>query len=475
MEFHSELDTAFAEALGGSDSEKKLLATLLWSARQGHLCLPLEESELRALFGFVQEEKEALIGKLMQGAKTFAEGRGICKRGAYLYLEKNAFYEERFVEHIKRLLTLPSKGRSQEKDPELTEEQNKALNQALSLPFSVICGGPGTGKTHTAARLVQAYRARFPESRIFLAAPTGKAAKKLASSLGDVNAGTIHALLQITSEASFQEEPSPLTEDLLIVDECSMIDARLFSYLLSAVFPGMHLVLMGDPEQLPPVGVGSLFADLVEILKERFPSHLTELTKHLRTQNPEILQITRSIQQGRMDFALESLTDEMVWESAASFCILSCLRKGPFGADALNEMLFKRFSSLLKSGQRLTVPIIITKNDREKELYNGETGFLIKEGAEEYALFGGARYRPEELLGYEYAYCLSVHKSQGSEYDHVLLLVPPGSEQFGREMLYTGATRAKKSLKIAGDRDTLQQTLTSGSRKVSALSSHFFC
>jgi exodeoxyribonuclease V alpha subunit len=159
----------------------------------------------------------------------------------------------------------------------------------------------------------------------------------------------------------------------------------------------------------------------------------------------------------------------MIWRESenGNFVILSCLRKGPFGVDALNQMLRERYEREKKDAA-LGIPILITRTDEELGLCNGETGLLFEDGA----VFSSAPHKkiPRGLLPpYEYAFCLSVHKSQGSEYEQVLLIIPPGSENFGREVVYTGATRAKKRLKIVSDLTILQKVLERGSRKISAL------
>ena len=489
----SEVDIFFAENLlknfpGATGENRQFLATLLAWSRLGHLCL--DSTDPGAL---------TLPPALVDTTDDPWPNQPIKRQGTTFYLQKNWVYETRFLNHLRRLLKQKEENKVDIGEERATSEQKEAIRKALALSFSVIAGGPGTGKTFTAARIVELFLEKNPAARICLAAPTGKAARQLGRNLSpkaQLEISTLHALLGLHRESDFMEEPSPLMADLLLVDECSMIDARLFSYLLSAVRADTHLVLMGDPHQLPAVDSGSLFADLVDLLKSHFPHHLSLLTKPLRSDRREILEIMEAIEAGELPekyisplgsqeeiirtavaqfsrtFADEPDPDAL-FAAQKEFCLLSCLRKGPFGADALNEAIASRMQQKKQAKEVVAVPILITRSDEELDLYNGDVGMLLHTGAEEeWALFGPAPYRKikaSTLPPYEFAYCLSVHKSQGSEYENVLLLAPPGSENFGREILYTGATRAKKSLKIYGDAQELKALVERPSRKISAL------
>lgn len=533
----SEIDRFFAESLlhGESEEQKLFASALLWASRQGHLSLPLCTKELSLLFAPF-ENSSKLADALIKGASELSPRllsdavespeTPFCRFQNYYYLQKNWFFETRFLRELERLLREPAETVHLDfHDLQINEEQKRAIAGALSRPFSVICGGPGTGKTYAASRIVRAFKEKWPDARIALAAPTGKAAKQLQHHLGslDIQVTTLHALLNVHRESDYSKEPSPLMLDLLIVDECSMIDARLFSELLRAIRKNTHLVLIGDPDQLPPVETGTLFADLVDLLQERSPAHLSKLTRIVRCESEEILKFAEAIKSGDINrvwetvssehgthseaLSLISLDQEKIWKEAcdffpkptsravdpenlskekARFCLLSCLRKGALGVDELNALFAKRFMAKLKKGEVLALPILITRTDAALGLCNGETGFLIRhfredgeeeqaqEGAKEidYAIFGPAPFKKiplYKLPSYEWAYCLSVHKSQGSEYENVLLIAGPGAEHFGREVLYTGATRCKKSLKIASNREILEKALGHASRKISAL------
>ncbi|MFI5333684.1 MAG: exodeoxyribonuclease V subunit alpha [Chlamydiales bacterium] len=506
-----EIDLIFAKWLskktGREEEEEQIfLAALFWSSRQGHLCFSLDE-EILSHFG---KEKMKILEYSKKGSQNFPFYPFICQEAGYFYLQKNWMFETQFHFHLKRLIAQGKKAAKLDKIDDLTEEQHRAVMNALSFSLSLISGGPGTGKTHTAAKIVEVFLKQNRDARVLLAAPTGKAARRLSTNNSwgkGVVVSTLHSLLGIHRESPFNLEPSPLMADLLIVDECSMVDARLFSHLLASVKEGTHLVLIGDPHQLPAVENGSLFADLVDLLKNRSSACLTLLTRCLRSDRQEILECMQSVLKGDLvqhGSQLLQITDytavdrkyaeirkiaetnftqpdqpasdpELLLARFSRFTLLSCLRRGPFGVDALNQMLADHFLDTWKGGMALAMPILITKSSEDRNLFNGETGLLMRHRSrsEDYAIFGppgSLRKIPAvQLPAYEYAYALSVHKSQGSEYDEVLLLVPPGSEQLGREVIYTGASRAKKHLRIAADQNALTGALLRPSRKISAL------
>jgi exodeoxyribonuclease V alpha subunit len=476
------LDQLFAETLCPEHScFHPLLSSLMAAARAGHLCIPCAPE---------QALPEHLVAR--DPAEDFPD-RPLCLSHDLLYLQRNWVFETRFLKHLKRLLRTPIPAKAPRLSSDLNAEQAEAVRCALSSNLSLITGGPGTGKSYVAAKLVEALD---EPCRILACAPTGRAAAQLGARLSahpHVKWGTLHALLQIKSAADFAKQGALLPADLILVDECSMIDVRLFSYLLASVQEGTRLVLMGDKDQLPPVESGSLFADLIEILP------CSTLTKSLRSDQKEVLHLAQAIKEGDEEEVLKqvrsvdynSLIHEvfpppsaelpdpnLLMQAMDRFRILSCVRGGPMGVDTLNAAIAGSLSKKLKADQFWSAPILITRSDYALELYNGDTGILVYKGKQpEYALFKtGQAFRnipARALPPFEYAYCLSVHKSQGSEYERVLLLVPPGSEVFGREVLYTAATRAKQRIEIDGDSETIRGALRRSSRKRSGISMRF--
>ena len=416
-----EINAIYARWLGektGAKEEAQLvfLAALFWAARQGHLCLSLDAD----LFSHFGTEQEKLLEHLKSGSRAFPIDPFVYREGDYFYLQKNWMYETQFLFHLKRLMQQEKQEVSATKTEDLTDEQQLALVRALSCSFSVISGGPGTGKTHTAAKIVEAFLSRDPDMSHYSCGPNRKSSSpaQTRGSLSEkVEISTLHALLGIHRESGYTLEPSPLMADLLIVDECSMVDARLFSLLLAAVKTDTHLVLIGDPYQLPAVENGSLFADLVDLLQQRSSEHLSSLTRCLRSDREEILAFMQSVLQGnlimRNSEALSFVPLDLGYKEVqksyveiqkvagahfplpmrgevdaqhllaclSRFALLSCLRKGPFGVDALNRMLVDYFLEKRRGDEHLAMPILITKSSEDLDLFNGELGFLIRHAA----------------------------------------------------------------------------------------------
>jgi exodeoxyribonuclease V alpha subunit len=546
------IDLAFAESVLrklNSDKEEHaaLLAILFAFSREGHLTLNLSDDALRCAMRLLSiVNGDPLQELLCNGAATFpvhgiAEVQDsddrpqtwVCRLGTRYYLQKNWVYESVILRHVERLhqhapaatLTLSKM------DPRLNVGQRKAIENAMIHSLSLLTGGPGTGKTFTAAELVKACLGALPSDkrehlRIILTAPTGKAVAQLEGNLRTVlgpktaiQTGTLHALLGIKAHPSEEEEMNVLFADVIIVDECSMIDAKIFSQLLSAVPSGARLVLIGDKDQLPPVGAGSIFADLLEA--NVCPS--ASLSECLRSDRSEILKLSHQIKQGNASAVLELLhqgTDvawidlaeqtssqlcadlweqyqehfpqyyaqkplpEQIHSSLGRLGLLSSMRKGILGVDAINRYFLSQ--SLKKAPQHswAVFPIMITRNDGELEIYNGDLGFLVRYLADgfssrqfqldDYIVLcdrrGGFRQVAAlNLPAFEYSYCTSVHKSQGSEYDEAVILIPPGSESFGREVLYTAVTRARHKVTLMCSQELLLRAIALSSRKISGL------
>lgn len=449
----------------GNEEQKNFLASIFNAAAAGHLCLKVD-----APFAL----PERLVSE--DPVETFPK-KPLCRQGNRYYLQRNWVYETRLITHLKRLLQ-PIDPLSMKDTEQLTEEQLKAIEMSLTHRLTLITGGPGTGKTYTAKRLVESFLQAKPDGRVLLAAPTGKAAARLESSITKAHVATLHAHLGRDLRAE-----TPLLEaDLILVDESSMADAVYFSSLFAAVPESARLVLIGDGDQLPPVESGSLFADLVELAEESAKIPCIRLTRCLRSDQEQILSLAKAAREGNSGPILAKMESIDLWKEIElhfadkqefdQFRILSCIRKGPLGVDTLNEAIFRRFWERLRPGEFLTSPILITKNDPRTGLMNGDTGVLrrcypdLHKGE---AIFPKTTLPVALLPPYELAYVLSVHKSQGSEYEDLVLLVPTGSETFGREVLYTAITRAKCSLRIDGDPEVVHAALMRSSRKASGL------
>ncbi len=485
------LDYHFAVTMGAEDEDKALLlALLMHSHREGHLCFDLSQGSQVSWAENV--EAHSLDSNLSWALYENS-----------LYFQKNWRCESLILQALLRVKNFPLPLPLEPYENTLNSEQKKAYLMALKTSFSVLIGGPGCGKTYTAKQIARHFK------KITLCAPTGKAAAHLYSSISDlvgeheIHYGTLHHLLK----DSYLMENS----ELIIVDECSMIDARMFTLLLERLSSKTRVVLMGDCDQLSPVEQGSIFADIVEIARQgAFP--LTALSRNVRCENPEILDLADACNRGdehevfsilqeknsevlnfvdMEKYTIREIYQILLEEMEKHFCftdqqnienlleemnrfrILSCLRKGPFGVDAMNRFFYQHYRSKNKD---LIIPILITRNAPKLGLYNGEIGLLVhkEQGSTAYFSSNELREIPEALLPtYEYAYCLSVHKSQGSEYNRVALVIPQGSEVFGREVLYTAVTRAKESVLAIGDQQKIGESIQRKSRRKSNLPKRF--
>jgi exodeoxyribonuclease V alpha subunit len=480
--------------------------------RQGHLCIS-SQMPIRPIWELVEPEE----GKSTLSESDWVEVEALVKTGLSclpesliqtpspsaplnlnplvilgdrIYTQRSWIAETRFRKHLNDFLETSSAVAisPEELDAKITHyglqnrllpEQKSAILNATGA-LSLIAGGPGTGKTYTAGWMITILSEVMQEKLnrppvIALAAPTGKAALHLEASvqrshdsaLKLCSATTLHALLSKT----------PLIADLIVVDEASMIDLEWMNKLLKAIPTGARLILMGDPFQLPPVGMGSIFVDMIQTMPH------THLQKCLRTELQSIVTFAASIKEGvyhpwEKTFALEDQASFVRYCAAqyqncktmqdfARFKVLSPFTKGPFGTEQLNKKIREAL------GHADVVPILVTKNDYDLDLFNGEVGlWLVAKNVAQFPKRGGEGTReiPLSLISsYQLGYCLTIHKSQGSEYPHVAIVYPEGAQIFGREALYTAVTRAKEELEIFSSQATLEQAVARTNRRFSGI------
>jgi len=433
-----------------------------------------------------------------------------------IYLQKHWVIECAAAKEIEKFFSFKANTPEIAPSIDLHPDQNVTLQKFLGHDLFLLLGGPGTGKTYTASHLVSAYLNMHPEAKVVAAAPTGKAAKNLEKALSrypNIECTTLHRLLKIRTYLDCFDGESICDADLIVVDESSMMDAAIFCRLLTSIKKGGKLLLIGDPSQLPPVELGSLFSDLVDLAKRGACIGYAELTHCFRCDRKEILDLAEAAirEDEKALFAFKGFTplDPHNFETILSECIelylqkwcifeentdlknsfviLSSIRKGPYGVDTINELVARKLFASVPFGKNWAVPILVTQNHAKLDLCNGDVGFLIhqkkntylpeKFGREDYVIFpsetGRRKIMALDMPAFEYAYALSIHKSQGSEYENVLLVVPEGSDMFGKEILYTAITRAKQKLLLLGNMESIQTAIKKRYRRYSQVIQRF--
>lgn len=366
---------------------------------------------------------------------------------------------------------------------EYDEVQLAAIRQAVTSKVMVLTGGPGTGKTTTTQGIIAALKKAG--LRVLLAAPTGRAAKRMSEATG-MEAKTIHRLLEYNPQDGYKRnDENPLEGDALIVDECSMIDILLMNNLLKAVPVGMRLVFVGDIDQLPSVGAGNVLRDVID--SQRIP--VVRLVRIFRqAQKSRIVMNAHTINQGRFpdtsngrdtDFffmreddperAAETIVrlvkerlPRAYRESPDRIQVLTPMQRGVVGAANLNLLLQQALNpsgpSLGRGGYtyRQGDRVMQLRNNYAKEVFNGDLGYIREVDTEERMLtvdFDGKKveYDVTELDELTLAYATTIHKAQGSEYPIVVMpVLMTHFVMLQRNLIYTGITRAKKICVLLG-------------------------
>lgn len=366
---------------------------------------------------------------------------------------------------------------------EYDEVQIAAIKQAVRSKVMVLTGGPGTGKTTTTQGIIAAYKTAG--MRILLAAPTGRASKRMSEATG-MEAKTIHRLLEFNPQDGYKRnDENPLEGDALIVDECSMIDIILMYNLMKAIPENMRLVLVGDIDQLPSVGAGNVLRDIID--SEKIP--VVRLTRIFRqAQSSRIVMSAHAINQGRYPdtsngkqtdfFFIKSEEPEQVAEEIVKLVkhrlpkaynqplnniqVLTPMQRSVVGATNLNMMLqqalntsnlgISRGGTTYKLGDR----VMQVRNNYDKNVFNGDIGIVEQVSMEDRTLFvrfddNLVEYEASELDEVTLAYATTIHKAQGSEYPIVVIpILMTHFVMLQRNLIYTGITRAKKICVLIG-------------------------
>ncbi len=380
---------------------------------------------------------------------------------------------------------------------EYDEKQIEAIQCFFEEDFMILTGGPGTGKTTVVRGMISIFKELYPYATIACCAPTGRAAKRL-SELTEVDAYTIHSLLKWDLETNTfgKNKSDPLLIDLLIIDEFSMVDHWLFYNLIQAGAHIKKLCLIGDEDQLASVGPGCVLKDLIS--SQLFP--VQSLTHIFRQKSgSEVVELSAQIRQG--DFDLSQFNHDVAFFQCTQYDVknhvvhivkqaldrgfelkdiqvLACMYQGVAGIDRLNNALQEYFNPPSKDKREWKVgyrtyreqdKILQLKNLPDENVYNGDIGTLVdiiyaSESESKQVSFlidyegVFVEFGPDKFDVISHAYCISVHKSQGSEYPIVIMpVVSSYSRMLQRKLIYTGITRAKKSLVLLGEEEALRK------------------
>lgn len=486
-----------------------ILHILKHNLRNGHTCLPREKLIIPAfeLLGIERSEAQEIIDDLIidkEIVEDFLDDK------SYIFLPSEYFDEKSIADRIKVMLRFPpAPGRSIDKDIDKIEEkknikfeekQREAIKIAVTKGLLVLTGGPGTGKTTTLNGILEFYEKKG--LRVLLAAPTGRAAMRMSEVTGR-QAKTVHRLLEVEwsdgdRQVFTRNIENPLEADAVIIDELSMIDTHLFANLLNALPLGCRLVMVGDSDQLPPVGTGNVLQDIIssellpvvaltEVFRQSLESLIVtnahrivrgeypDLTKTDKDffflSRPNIYQCSQTVEElykGRLPKAYG-------YNPIEDIQIISPSRKGELGTVNLNKKMqevinppeknkeeFSGAGKLFREGDKVmqiknNYDIVWTKDkEASSGIFNGDIGIIIAINHNASFMkinFDGriAVYPFENIGELELAYAVTVHKSQGCEFEAVIMPVCSVIPQLSyRNLLYTAVTRAKNRLILVG-------------------------
>ena len=536
----SRLDSAFARFLkerSALENTQKLafetiVLTLSYQHNQGHSCMLLDE------------ESKALVLASGLVACSPAEDSTLLP----LVLEQNRLYLQRYW-HYENRLTLQIKAIAThhhvvDKVDTLLDDyfgkqtaeidwQREAARMAVQQNFSIITGGPGTGKTTTVVKILAVLQELAQESlHIALAAPTGKAAMRLQESIGfnktklncseeikarlPENVSTLHRLLgaKLASPYFRHHADNPLIYDVVVVDEASMVDLALMSKLLDALKPSARLILLGDKDQLASVESGAVLADLTQALPthtvelqtaHRFDDNIKQLAVAVNQQNTELAwQLLNSnneniclLESDLITYIAAQQVDYLrliqqnkpftdIYQAFNRFQVLCSNREGKNSVADINDRVVQK---LAQQG-RIQVaglwyvgrPVLVTQNNPALHLYNGDIGLCLPDKSPNNRLMvffqrpdGSVKsYLPSRLAQCETVFAMTIHKSQGSEFEEVLIVLPDNiNPVLTKELLYTAITRAKKTVKLVADKAVFTASIEQKVARVTGLVNKF--
>ena len=490
-----------------------ILHVLRHNLGNGHSCCPRDKVALPAteLLGVESDVLNSAVDSLIKDRQLISE---MLDDKEFLFLPHIHFCEKNAARRIKVLCSFPPAGKptlmQDIEDIERTlcikyeQKQKNAIITAVEKGVLILTGGPGTGKTTTINGMISLFKK--DRLRIALAAPTGRAAKRMSEITG-MEAKTIHRLLEVEwddedNQRFTRNERNPLDADVLIVDELSMIDVQLFSSLLDALPLGCRLIMVGDSDQLPPVGAGNVLQDMilsgmlpVVELKEVFRQAqrsviVTNAHKIVSGQNPDLTrkdgdfffiprQSAVQAAQTVCELCAQRLPKAYGYSPVADIQVLCPSRKGEMGTFSLNRPMQEVINPPDKKKKEITVglfrfregdkvmhiknnyDILWKKPDGEEGsgVFNGDIGTVLSirpDGMTKIVFDDGREctYYPDTMRELELAYAITVHKSQGNEFEAVIIPVLNTPELLSyRNLLYTAVTRAKKLMVVVGNEE----------------------
>ncbi len=455
-----------------------------------------------------EDEKWVFLEPLYKAEKNIAE------RLAVLRDCENAKFMKNFESEIRK--------HEEKIDIELSEKQFEAIKQINENNVCIITGGPGTGKTTIIKCAIEIYKTH--KKKVVLCAPTGRAAKRMSETTGE-EAKTIHRLLEIgkfeeDKLGSIDTDVTPVDADVLVVDEMSMVDVFLMNYLVKAIYLGTKVIFVGDPNQLPSVGPGSILKDLIasnqfatvhldKIFRQAAKSKIIVNAHNVNSgisfignkeyeedSENDFFYINES-NQDKMLYQVLSLSKERLknygdYEFFKNIQVLTPTKKGKMGTKELNQSLQQTLNPKVDEiEEKIYGQVTFREGDRVMQIknnydiywekgsrndlrtyesntgvFNGEIGRIAKIDSNERQMeveFDDGKiawYAFSELDQLEHAYAITIHKAQGSEFDVVILVVPPSSNMLlTRNLLYTGLTRAKKLLIVIGNKNLIESMI----------------
>ena len=494
------------------DDNRRLEAGILFmlqelANQQGHTTIPLTELTTRAI-SFMKVEEVLIqnaLEQLLKKKKITIDNLSIKGENiAFVWLQRFYEFENHIVENLKRIKEhKPIQFKSYKKalgnvldelKIELAEQQKNAILGALKNKIHIITGGAGTGKSTIINVLLNTWENHT--EKVALAAPTGRAAKRL-SEITKHPASTLHSLLQTTAAeiVSTKIFVSSLDADVIIVDEASMIDTPLFMVLLKAIPDKAHLILVGDIDQLPSVGAGNILHDLIaseyipvtrltEIFRQSAASKIIQYAHDVRIGNyPQIVNSKDSdcffMPQNNAQEALDLLGELVLkrlpntynFDSLKDIQVISPMNKGALGTKVINQYLQQAINPNIHDSKKhfkfgdmiyaIGDKVIQTKNNYDKNVFNGDIGYITRIDKEDnlhWIDFEGreVEFKLTDCTELDLAYAISVHKYQGSESPAVILFLSEAHFMLlSRNLLYTAMTRGKKLLIMLGSQKAI--------------------